>query len=146
MKVFAFDPGKTTGYAVTEVNEKGDDFKLTRCDEIEWEPRLDNLADVLTDVGPDDRVVIETFRLFPHKAMAQIGSQFPSSQVIGNIEMALYILNRHDKISYQNPGDISKVTVLERDLERVAGSPHKIDAYRHARLYFLRHFYLNPFS
>jgi hypothetical protein len=144
--ILAFDPGETTGYCEIEVLPDGSDFKVVYCREILWHERLQKLREVLYFRNSVD-VVIESFRLFPHKAKAQIGSQFPSVRVIGTIEAYCYTNNLGPEvIKFQEPGDISRVAVLEPHIPVVAGSPHKIDAYRHARLYFIKHYTLNPFK
>jgi hypothetical protein len=146
MDILAFDPGKTTGYCRLKVSGDGTEFAIVEAQEISWLERLPTLFNIIASAESGSNVVIEAFRLFPHKASAQIGSDFPSSQVIGTIETFCFISHERLTIEYQQPGDISRVQVLERDLPHVAGSPHKIDAYRHARLYFLRHYLSNPFS
>ena len=146
-RIFSFDPGRTTGYCSIDVQDDGKDFSVVRCGEIEWSERMPALHGILYDSLMPTYVVIESFRLFPHKARAQIGSQFPSARVIGAIEAMVHLLGiGEENIKFQEPGDIVKVVVPERDLLYVAGSPHKVDAYRHARLCFLKHFYLNPFD
>jgi len=147
IQLFAFDPGQTTGYCVMQINVPNRTFEVVRCDEIEWDVRLENTMDVMAAARPQDLIVIESFRLFPHKANAQVGSIFPSVRMIGIIETMAYYANINSaRIRYQEPGDIAKVAVMEEDLHWVKGSPHKGDAYRHARLFFLKHIYINPFS
>ena len=145
--ILAFDPGRVTGFCRMTVDDKGLDFLIMNSFEIDWDERLATIYHIFTKAQEDDYIVVEAFRLFPHKAMQQVGSDFPSSQVIGIIEAMCYINQVQPKqVVYQVPGDISRVQVLDKDLEYVAGSPHKIDAYRHARLFFLRHFLSNPFQ
>lgn len=146
-RVYAFDPGTTTGFASIDVAEDGKSFVLVRCEEIPWTDRLSDLRNLFSDVPAHIHIVVESFRLFPHKARAQIGSQFPSVRMIGAIEATVHMYGlKVDNIVFQEPGDIARVKVLEEHVTVVAGSPHKIDAYRHARLYFLKHFLINPFS
>ena len=146
IRLAAFDPGLTTGYCVIDIQDDGKDFVVHRTDEIPWEARFKNLEYIFLEDQPKI-IVIEQFRLYPHKAKAQIGSEFPSVRVIGIIETMCY-QERIDetKIHFQGAGDIVKTMVLDRDVKLVAGSPHKIDAYRHARLHFLKHYFLNPFE
>jgi len=147
IRILAFDPGRTTGVSRITVIDRSDKFVLDFSREIDWAERFESVNNILREIGPEDVIVTEAFRLFPHKATAQIGSDFPSSQVIGIIEALCFTLQLNpNNIIYQVPGDITKVAVLDQDLPLVAGSPHRIDSYRHARLFFLKKFVLNPFS
>jgi hypothetical protein len=146
VRLASFDPGQTTGYCVIDIQDDGKDFSVHRCDEIPWEARFANIDYIFINDTPQI-IVVEQFRLYPHKAKVQIGSIFPSVRVIGIIETMCYIHGlAESRLYFQGAGDIVKTMVLERDMTMVAGSPHKIDAYRHARLHFLRHFFLNPFE
>jgi hypothetical protein len=148
IKIFAFDPGQTTGVALAHVTEDGKSFTLVKCEDILWEDRFTSIHGLFKSEGAGHvHIVVENFRLFPHKAKEQIGSEFPSAKVIGTIEALCYVnMMEPGNIVFQVPSDIAKVKVLEDDIPSVAGSPHKVDAYRHARLYFLKHFYMNPFT
>lgn len=150
--VLAFDPGKTTGFAEIRIHETLRGFDLVNVREISWDDRLTDLQAILhgkwsqdsqtRDYESPPQVVLEAFRLFPHKAAQQIGSDFPSSQVIGSIEAMCFLFGIPEtNIVYQVPADIAKVAVLGDHVNACAGSPHKVDAYKHARLYFLRHYY-----
>jgi hypothetical protein len=146
IRLAAFDPGETTGYCIIDIQDDGKDFVVHRCGEIEWDVRFANLEYIFLEDNPRI-IVIEQFRLYPHKAKSQIGSIFPSVRVIGIIETICYLEKiSEEKIHFQGAGDIVKTMVLDRDVKLVAGSPHKIDAYRHARLHFLKHYFLNPFE
>lgn len=146
IRLAAFDPGETTGYCIIDIQDDGKDFVVHKCDEIPWEARFSNIDYLFVEDAPQV-IVVERFILYPHKAKAQIGNEFPSVRVIGIIETFCYAHGPNpDKIHFQGAGDIVKTLVLDRDVKRVAGSPHKIDAYRHARLHFLKHYFLNPFE
>ena len=147
INIFAYDPGQTTGYCQTVVQDDGFSFEVKECREIAWDEALPIIGNLFTWVRKESIVVVESFHLFPHKAKSQIGSGFPSVRIIGVIETYAYMMGIPPKdIKYQAPSDISRVEVLPEHVKMVAGSPHKIDAYKHARLYFLKHFYNNPFD
>lgn len=48
-------------------------------------------------------IVIESFKLFPHMAKAQIGSDFPSCQVIGQLKLLAYQTGLQTCLHFQNP-------------------------------------------
>jgi len=112
-----------------------------------------------------EAVVIESFRLRQGRALEQAGSDFPSSQVIGSIQAFLWMdkpttgvlagsngqLTHHFEIGgparpvglarlhFQEPSTMSHVAIEPEDMPLLAGSPHKQDAYKHARFYYLAH-------
>lgn len=148
IKLLSIDPGKTTGACIISVRDDGSSFDLVHAQEIMWDTRFQQTYDLFNVHRIDSLsvIVIEAFRLFPGKAMAQIGSEFPSSQMIGAIEAFSFLLNiPKSNILYQTPVDIQSVKIEVHDLKAVADSPHKIDAYRHARLAYIKHFRNVPF-
>lgn len=147
MHIYAFDPGNTTGFCHTQVKEDGTSFDVIECCEIQWEEALPRIGELFSQLPREITLVVEHFHLFPHKAKAQIGNTFPSVQIIGVIETYAYMMGiTPDKIKYRSPGEIAKVAVETPHLPIVSGSPHKVDAYKHARLYYIKHFRNNPFS
>lgn len=85
MKILAFDPGETTGWALVSLTlaEPIRDrvvVPITGTLEL-WRGVYD-----LIDKHAPDFIVVEIFRLFPHRLRAQIGSTFPTVKVIGVIE------------------------------------------------------------
>jgi hypothetical protein len=67
--------------------------------------------------------------------MEQVGSTFPSVEVIGLIEGYQYVTRNYFTIKYQEPGSIARVAVLAEHAGFFVGLPHAMDAYKHARFY-----------
>lgn len=142
--VIAFDPGRTTGFCEIRVHETLLGFEIVQTREIAWEDRFSIgslLGDIVSKINPDsyelEAVVVEAFRLFPHKKDSQVGSDFPSSQVIGIIEAYCHDKGIYEKLVYQPSGNIQRVQVLPEHANFTMGSEHKKDAYRHARYFYL---------
>jgi len=137
-RILGIDPGRTTGYVDIDLHENGE-FEVVDTAEIVWEARfqipdfINPSANTFDAPHLPDAIVVESFRLYPHKARSQIGNDFPSSQVIGIIELALYQNNIIDRIVRQPASSISRVKIFH-DLP---ASEHIRDAYKHARLYIV---------
>lgn len=84
-------------------------------------------------------VVIESFRLRPGRAMEQVGSTFPSVEMIGLIEAFQFVVGPMNffEIVYQEPGAIGRTAVLPEHTKYFVGKPHAMDAYKHARYFFV---------
>jgi hypothetical protein len=85
--ILGIDPGKTIGmcYATAEIDEETHaGIVYLSLFDISWPSDVDVLQGMFKrqDKRPST-VVIECFRLFPHKATALIGDDFIPSQVIG---------------------------------------------------------------
>jgi hypothetical protein len=160
MIVLAIDPGRTTGACVAEVSRTG--FRVVTALEIPWESRLEILSALIDGTYFDKKspqppvaVVIENFRLRQGRALEQSGSDFPSSQVIGAVQAFLWMdLPSHrangdfllpidnrpyglERLHFQEPSCMARVLVLPEHAEIVRGSPHKEDAYKHARYFYI---------
>lgn len=133
--IIAFDPGETTGVAVGQ-HTGGRDFDLIESWEIPWERRT-TVHDALEEFRPNF-IVVESFRLYAHKARQQIGSHFPSVRVIGMIELSAHLWGLGE-LFFQTPSLISQVKI-PRELEvenTFSGSEHRKDAYKHLRYFVL---------
>lgn len=129
-KVLTIDPGRTTGVCLG-IYQGGRNYEIERCWEVVWEQRfafVQSIAEIKPDV-----LVVEAFRLYAHKSQQQIGSDFPSVQLIGAIEYVAYHANI--PLIYQMPSNISQTAILDRHLPLVQGSEHKKDAYKHLRYF-----------
>lgn len=84
MKVLALDPGETTGYVV--FNQ--DKHEIVESGQFPYIQELERLIELC------DFVIIEKFELFPHKAKEQIGSTFPTCEVIG---VAKYLCGKFNR-------------------------------------------------
>lgn len=98
MRILAIDPGKTTGVCLLETTSQHDDFEVALALEIPWEAHPEFLWALINGTLPQQRqphppevVVVEAFRLRQGRALEQTGSDFPSSQVIGMIQMVLWL-------------------------------------------------------
>jgi len=147
MILMAFDPGKTTGVCVADVS--ADNFQVTDCFEILWSHRFAITKALISGTYYNARVprlpdfvVAESFRLRQGKALSQTGSDFPSVQVIAIIQTYLYMYaraeNGHELLKLQDPHMRVKVKVMNEDKSWVLGSPHRKDAYQHARLFWAK--------
>jgi hypothetical protein len=132
MRILAIDPGHTTGVA-TGLWDSGLDFKLWNAFQLPWEMRF-TLAH---EIDLADLIVIESFRLYKHKAQDQINSDFPSVQVIGAVEAFAWRLSKLEKIVKQPSSCIQNVKILSEHEEFTRGLIHAQDAYRHLRYYIV---------
>jgi len=145
MKILAVDPGRTTGICL--LDSDGDRIKVETAYEILWEDRFPGLKALVacTLVNHINRplstlaVVIESFRLRQGRAQELAGSDFPSLQIIGILQAFMYVVSPElvAQIVFQEPSCMTRVSILEADRSWVEGSPHKMDAYKHARYYSL---------
>lgn len=135
MKIVALDPGLTTGICVAHW-ESGREFTLLQTGVIEWENRFKVIDFVLQSHKPSF-IVVESFRLYSHKAREQIGSDFPSAQFIGTLQAYAYEHGLLDNIRLQPANVRSSVRVLDEHKRMVGASPHVNDAYRHLRYFII---------
>jgi hypothetical protein len=113
MKVLSFDPsgnyneGKgTTGYAVS--NDGHLPHKLGDISSKDYASRQAYWAahrDLIEQTFPDV-LVIESYKLFGHKAKQQTGSSLETPQLIGYMEMVAYDFNI--PVVYQDPSTKSR--------------------------------------
>lgn len=135
MIIAAFDPGETTGVVVAEW-QSGRDFHLLLTGVIPWNERFFQTKYILRQYRPDF-IVVESFRLYRHKAESQIGKDFPSAQMIGIICAYAYDTVGLEGIRLQPASVRSSVKVLDDHKRMVGASPHIQDAYRHLRYYII---------
>lgn len=128
--IIAIDPGKTVGYAVAD--NKGNPLQVGQVESYQ-------ICDVL-DVLKPSQVVIESFRLYPHKARAQTWSSLQAPKVIGAIEH--WCLQNKIPVSFQNATDRNLVS---DDMLRkynfwslTKGMRHARDAARHLVLWLIK--------
>lgn len=137
MIIIGFDPGETTGVCVLVVEkDKGDGF-VADAFTIAWQERFE-IIELIAEY-PEAVIVAEDFRLYEAKARSQINSRFPSSQIIGIIEAAVFVSRGSVNVVYQMASCISRVQVLEMHRPVIPHSPHMEDAYKHARYYSVMH-------
>jgi hypothetical protein len=136
MRLLAIDPGGTTGLCLIQLDRGWDQFELIESVEFPWLERF-HMYDYIRRVGADIHV-IEEFRLYRHEAMNQVGSDFPSCQVIGAVEYLLEEKGKRKNLFYQ-PAYVTKSVAIEKRHEAMVGkdSEHRKDAYKHARYWVL---------
>lgn len=130
--IVSIDPGKTTGVCAIRYKGKNSFEVLLSC-EVSWESRY-TLYDILSRYQPV-YIVLESFRLYPHKAQEQIGSDFPSSRIIGMVEAYAQQLGLAAP-TFQPAVCMQMVEVLpeHKGYLRMT-SEHRKDAYKHARYF-----------
>lgn len=132
------DPGKTTGICVAErvaVANPGHPFEVLYTAEIMWETRIHELRELFQVYNDIEAIVVESFRLYPHAAQSQIGSDFPSVRVIGTIETVLEISDIAAPIVFL-PASIHKRVLIPEWLPHYS-SAHVRDAYALVKYYYL---------
>jgi len=138
MKILSFDPGETTGFAYFEFPKNYKDIQLdgTVSDYLKfWGEFKDyiTLEEIFFahSVKPDI-VVIEAFRLYPHKANDKVLSSFPTVEIIGIIKYLCW----NNEIPFVEQGANTKKFYGNKklrmcDLFERGRSPHIRDAVRH---------------
>lgn len=149
--VIGIDPGKTTGVCIArlptarpdipEISARLGEIEVLAAYEILWDFRLEDIETLFSTprVGGVEAIIVEAFHLYPNKAEAQIGSSFPSVQIIGIVEaMARVYLPKINppRIHMVPAGNHKNVAILD-SAPTVLSSPsaHIRDAYQLARLY-----------
>lgn len=152
-KVLVLDPsgnfnegGGVTGWALF-VNRKLDNFGRVEAEHYSSTERYWQAVGSLIDRYQPDTVVCESYHLFGHKAMQQVGSAMETPQLIGYLRMICY--NNMIDFVFQRPQD--KIRVADDQLVKMGvlelkgnkhyclGKPtviHERDAIRHGIFYF----------
>jgi hypothetical protein len=149
--VIGIDPGKTTGVCIArlptarpeepEAGTRLGEIEVINAYEILWDFRLEDIEGLFSTPpgGRVEAVVIESFHLYPDKAEAQIGSSFPSVQIIGIVEAMMHIYLpkfQPARICLVPAGNHKSVAILDTAPTVLNGnSAHIKDAYQLARLY-----------
>jgi hypothetical protein len=129
MKVVAFDPGITTGYAMGDINEVGK--MLIATGQQKWTQK--GLFDNLEWFKPD-RIVYESFE-FRRKSRDNL--ELFSRELIGVIE--LYADVNKVPTHVQSPSQVMMYFTdsrLKKDGAYKPGKPHANDAVRHLLYWF----------
>lgn len=156
IRILSFDPsgnfteGKgTTGYAIAV-----DGYLPHKLGDINSEGFVNKHEywlkheDLINFVAPDV-IVIESYKLFGHKAKQQTGSEIPTAQLIGYLEMIAY--KKKIPVFFQDPSTkqrhaddiLVKMGIVEKKgrsyyYKGEITNMHKRDALRH-NLYFQKY-------
>lgn len=129
--IIAIDPGFCTGVCRVIIEPVFEMGEVVYAKEYPWDQRF--RIPELVKQYPNDVILVESFRVYAHKAKDLIGSDMPSSQVIGMVEYALQQQGRLDQICYQQAVATAKVKIPD-NLKAVFGSSeHMKDAYKHIK-------------
>jgi hypothetical protein len=140
MRIVSFDPGERTGFCEALVS-KDDGIQIVKTCMIVWSERFTvgrRLQGTMEAPLPD-AIVVEAFALYSFRAKQQVGSTFPSAQVIGIIETYAYQLGVLDKVHFQMASMISRVRILPEHATLIGRTEHERDAYKHLRYYVVTH-------
>lgn len=135
MRILGVDPGGTTGMCFVDWVGHGKEFTVIKSWEVPWMSRWDIYGAV--EQLNFDVIVVESFRLYRHMAQEQVGSDFPSAQVIGAIEYVLFDKHTRAKLVYQPAANAKDVQVLPIHRDILGSSEHRKDAYKHIRYWIL---------
>lgn len=143
MNILAVDPGQTTGVCMLKGERGSSSLSLLMAGEVFWDRRCFDFNALLTGTYKEtlpipDCIVIENFRLRPGRALQQIGSTFPSVEVIGIIEGLRWAHQVQAQLYFQEPAQIARVQILPEHESRLTGE-HMKDAYKHGRLWAIKH-------
>lgn len=133
MKLIAFDPGKTTGWAVVE------DMIPVSLGEVQYGPELFDFLEIPI-LGSVDVVVIENYRVIPPNAQKNRKSKFyhqwgelPQVRAIGAIE---YWAHREKlPVEFQEPS-VLKTALQLTGWKGKGHPPDKMSALAHGLHYF----------
>lgn len=136
-RLIAFDPGRTTGcVVVSSIDYPSCTYEITGYKAIEWAKRsaIFELLKRYDAMGDLDAIVVEDFRLYPDKALAQSYDEFPSSKVIERILVYAELLGIAHKIVMQMPSLRHNVKLPAAEHSAIRNK-HCIAAMLHARYY-----------
>lgn len=149
--VMAWDPGGTTGVCVGAADPTAPaGFQVVFSEIVPWATRFSKIRAYIDRFRPE-HTIVEAFRLYRHKVQDQVGSTFPSAQVIGIIEAYLfmsgcampsyqgaYIIAGKPPVQVlaEHAPDLWKGSAIDRE--------HALDAYKHLRYWFEQQRHTTP--
>lgn len=93
-EILAFDPGETTGFVVMLDDWPPNNNSVVTTSNLRGEKEICAAYFTALDLAAHPPVVVvESFKLFPHMAKQQIGSSFPSCEVIGMLRILAFLAN-----------------------------------------------------
>jgi hypothetical protein len=146
--VIAVDPGINIGFARIDAEDKK--IIYTTKSVIKWDLfcTILNEMEVFAQSRQDPiTFVVEDFRLFSHKAKAQIGSQMDASQVIGAIKYAASRSKGKIELVMQQPSVLSTAAIWSgvgtKFVQNGTHMPDDLSAYNHGYFYLIQNEYIN---
>lgn len=145
MRIIAFDPGETTGFAIADISGMFTLAPKIVSIRLGIVGEFVGLSDLWKHIRPEwlildsvHQVVIEDYIIYPNRAMSHTGSKVLTARTIGHIEFATYFLggeSLHNNIAYQT-ASMAKSRWPDARLTKYLGSHkhisnHKRDAIRH---------------
>lgn len=135
MLIMAIDPGETTGFVVVDTDT---DHVLTFG---VWKGPEDFMdASVQNQLSLSEVLVVEDYRIYPHKARQHIGSRPYAIEVIGHIRLWAYAHSR--TVEFQSASQAKQQWPNKRLAKhftpthlQLLGGRHAKDALRHALTY-----------
>lgn len=142
--VVAVDPGGSTGICVGKVNlEARLRFDVLESIVLPWEGVLVGTLATLRVHRPKV-VIVEEYTLRQDKANDQVGSHFPSVEVLGMIRAWCHLLKLAPPL-LQQPVIMGRVEIPEEHRPLLLKGPsreHAKDSYKHLRYFIVRQRYL----
>lgn len=138
--VIGVDPGKNIGFS--RIDAEDQKIVYSHKTVIHWSMFCVTLS-AMEDFARDSRdpvtFVVEDFRLFAHKANAQIGSRMDASQVIGAIKYAVSRANGKIELVMQEPSILATAAIWSGEgvsyVHKKQHMPDQLSAYNHAHYY-----------
>jgi hypothetical protein len=128
------DPGGATGWATFD--------EICRPTGRGIERGVDNFADWIDKLeDPASKIIYEDFRLFGHKAIAQVGSKMEASQVIGILKLKAKEWGA--ELIAQQPQAHKLGAMYSGKKPGSHATSHDIVAYNHGIYYLTRHGLIN---
>lgn len=127
----AFDPGKTTGWAMFDGNGQIIQYGQASLDE------LIDLTEEWARVWPLTAIIYESFVLFRHKARQQTGSKMEASQAIGIIKT---LARKTDATLVEQDPTIKSLAQKWTQLKPIGdhAQSHWVDAFNHGAYWLIR--------
>lgn len=127
----AFDPGKTTGWAMFDGNGQIIQYGQASLDE------LIDLTEEWARVWPISTIIYESFVLFRHKARQQTGSKMEASQAIGIIKT---LARKTDATLVEQDPTIKSLAQKWTQLKPIGDHAHShwVDAFNHGAYWLIR--------
>ena len=132
----AYDPGKTTGWAMFD--DAGESVQYGQLSLDELVTHVDSMTTRSLTEDPLVAIIVEEFKLFGHKAKHQVGSQMEASQAIGILRV---LANNTGAEFVLQPPTIKAMAVKWTQLSPKGlahAKTHWIDAFNHGAYYLIK--------